>query len=171
MLHWSLVAAFCIGWATPDGYYDLHLLAGYATLVLILLRLIWGFAGSQHARFADFIYSPKTIIAYLKSFTRLNPKRYIGHNPAGGAMVILLLSGLLVVCASGIALDAAENFSGPLSGMQLFRYTSLIRSIHSISTDLLVIAIVIHLIGVSCGSLVHRENLAKSMINGKKRGH
>ena len=84
-------------------------------------------------------------------------------------MVVLLLAGLFVVTLSGIALDAAENWSGPMAEMNLFHYTSLIKSIHSLSTDLLLVAILLHLLGVGLCSLAHRENLLKSMITGKKR--
>lgn len=163
------MVAFVISWATQEEYYNLHLQAGYATLGLVCMRLVWGFIGSKHARFTDFICSPKTIIAYLELLLRGDSKRYIGHNPAGGAMVALLLTGLLAVTLSGIALDAAENWSGPLSGMNLFRYTSFIKSVHSISTDFLLVAIPFHLLGVIYSSLAYRENLIKSMITGKKR--
>jgi cytochrome b len=169
IFHWSLVVSFVVSWVTQEEFYNLHLQAGYATLGLICMRLAWGFIACGHARFIDFIYSPKAIIAYLKSLPGNNPKRYIGHNPAGGAMVILLLAGLFVVTLSGIALDAAENWSGPMAGMNLFRYTSLIKSIHSLSTNLLLVAIALHLLGVGLSSLAHRENLPKSMITGKKR--
>ena len=169
IFHWSLAVSFVVSWVTQEEHYNLHLQAGYATLGLICMRLAWGFIARGHASFSDFIYSPKVIIAYLKSLPGKNPKRYIGHNPAGGAMVVLLLAGLFMVTLSGIALDAAENWSGPMSGMNLFRYTSLIKSIHSLSTDLLLIAISLHLLGISLSSLAHRENLPKSMITGKKR--
>jgi len=164
-----MVVAFVISWSTQEEYYNLHLQAGYATLGLICMRLVWGFIGSKHARFTDFICSPKATIAYLKLLLHGDSKRYIGHNPAGGAMVALLLTGLLVVTLSGIALDAAENWSGPMSEMNLYRYTSFIKSIHSTSTDLLLVAISFHLLGVFYSSLAHRENLIKSMITGKKR--
>jgi len=163
------VIAFVVSWWTQEESYNLHLLAGYATLVLICARLPWGFVGCKHARFSDFVYSPGQIFAYLKSLPGGSAKRYIGHNPAGGAMAILLLIGLFTVTISGIALDAAENWSGPMSGMNLFRYTSLMKSIHTVSTNLLLIAIAFHLLGVGLSSLAHRENLVKSMFTGKKR--
>jgi len=169
LFHWLLVVTFVVSWLSGEEYYTLHLQAGYATLALICWRLLWGFAGSAHARFSDFIQSPASIVAYLKSLPGNNRKRYIGHNPAGGAMVLLLLAGLFVVTLSGIALDAAENWSGPLAELNLFHYTRQIKSIHSISTDLLLIAIVVHLLGVGISSLLQRENLVKSMLTGKKR--
>ena len=169
LFHWSLAASFVISWLSGEEYYNLHLQAGYAVMGLTCLRLVWGFTGPKHARFSDFIHPPASIIGYLGTLPRSNRKRYIGHNPAGGAMVLLMLAGLFVVTLSGIALDAAENWSGPLSGMNLFHYTSLIETIHSAATDFLLGAVLIHLLGVGLSSLLHRENLVKSMLTGKKR--
>jgi cytochrome b len=158
-----------LSWFSGEEYYRLHLQAGYAVLTLVGLRLVWGFVGPRHARFSDFIRSPATILGYLKSLPGSHRQRYLGHNPAGGAMVLVMLAGCLVVTLSGIALDAAENWSGPLAGMNLFRYTGLIKSIHSASTDLMLGAVAIHLLGVGVSSLLHRENLVKSMLTGNKR--
>jgi cytochrome b len=154
---------------TGEEYYDLHLQAGYAVLGLVCLRLAWGLLGSRHARFSDFVYSPRDTITYLLSLLRGQAKRYIGHNPAGGAMVLLMLAGLVTVTVSGIALDGAENWSGPMAEMQLFHHTGLIKRIHSLSTDVLLVAVGLHLLGVTFTSLLHRENLVKSMITGRKR--
>ena len=84
-------------------------------------------------------------------------------------MVILLLFGMLTVTISGIALDGAENWSGPMSGMNLFHYTGLIQSIHVITTDILLALIALHLMGILYSSVLHKENLVKSMITGKKQ--
>lgn len=171
LFHWFLVAAFISSWLTQEQQYNLHLLAGYATLGLICLRIVWGLTGTQYARFSDFIYSPFTIYAYMKSLATGRSKRYIGHNPAAGVMIFALLAGLLSVTLSGIALDGAENWSGPMAEMGLHHYTRLIQSIHIVSTWLLLILIVLHLLGVLHSSLTHRENLVLAMITGRKRGH
>lgn len=169
LFHWSLASAFVVSWLTGEEYYDLHLQAGYAVLGLVCLRLVWGLFGTRHARFSDFVYSPRVTGAYLLSLLRGKAERYIGHNPAGGAMIVLMLAALITVSVSGIALDGAENWSGPMAEMQLFRYTGLIKRIHSLSTDILLLAICLHLPGVALSSMLHRENLFKSMLTGKKR--
>lgn len=169
LFHWSLVVAFFSSWLTQEEYYNLHLATGYVTLGLICLRIVWGIAGPRYARFTDFIYSPSSIFTYLKSLRDGYPKRFIGHNPAAGVMIMLMLIGLLVVTISGIALDGAENWSGPMAEMNLFRYTGLIQSIHVMSTDVLLALIVLHLMGVIYSSKVHRENLVRAMITGTKR--
>lgn len=167
--HWSLIIAFAVSWFTQEEHYNVHLQAGYTVLGLISVRIIWGLFGSKYARFSDFIYSPSTTTSYIKSMIHGHPKRYIGHNPAAGIMIIILIITLLTVTISGIALDGAENWSGPMAEMQLFQHRDLIMSIHTLSTDILLILITLHLLGVAYSSLTHRENLILSMFNGKKR--
>ena len=169
LFHWLLVVAFFASWLTQEEYYKLHLQTGYAVLALVSLRIAMGFMGSKHARFSDFIYSPSNILTYVKSLKQAECKRYVGHNPAAGLMIITMLLALLTVTISGVALDGAENWSGPLSEMNLYRHTYLIESIHELSSDTLLILIVLHLAGVTFTSLKHRENLVKAMITGKKR--
>jgi cytochrome b len=85
--HWALVAAVVSQLATAEDFKNIHANVGYIIVVLLIFRIIWGFVGSRHARFKDFIYPPADIIAYLKGLAGGRPKHYIGHNPAGGAMV------------------------------------------------------------------------------------
>jgi cytochrome b len=169
LFHWSLLGAFLTSWLTQEEQYNLHLQAGYLTLGLICFRILWGLVGTRHARFSDFIYGPRTIHDYLKSLLGGGAERFIGHNPAGGAMILALLLGLLTVTVSGIALDGAENWSGPMAEMNLYRHLELIQTTHELSTDLLLILIVLHLLGVLHASLAHRENLVLAMITGRKR--
>ena len=171
LFHWLLVAAFVSSWLTQEAQYNFHLLAGYTTLGLICLRFVWGMIGTQHARFTDFAYSPSTIYAYMKSIAGGRSKRYIGHNPAAAVMIFALMTGLLIVTISGIALDGAENWAGPMAEMGLYHYTGHIQSTHVLSTNLLLILIVLHLLGIVHSSLTHRENLIRAMVTGKKREH
>src|SRR5690606_35644812 len=98
----GVVAAFLVAYASADEWDAAHQAAGYTIAALVALRVIWGFIGSRHARFADFIYRPGTVSAFLKDTMRLRARRYLGHNPAGGAMVIALLFMLAIITGSGI---------------------------------------------------------------------
>ncbi|MGA9572954.1 MAG: cytochrome b/b6 domain-containing protein, partial [Lysobacterales bacterium] len=89
--HWTLVTCFFIAYFTEDDLLSLHVWAGYVLAAVVLFRLLWGFIGSRHARFGDFIYSPARVKAYLKSLRKGPVAHYVGHNPAGGWMIILLL--------------------------------------------------------------------------------
>lgn len=113
--HWTLVIAFFTAYLTEDEFMTQHIWAGYVVAGVVLFRIFWGLVGSEHARFKDFIYSPSTIFAYLKSLVQRNPKHYLGHNPAGGIMVIALLASLCVTVYSGLALYAVEENAGPFA--------------------------------------------------------
>jgi cytochrome b len=167
--HWSLVIAFLVCYFTQEQEYELHLTSGYVVLGIILFRILWGFVGTRFARFSNFVYSPMTILRYLEGFMRNRSPAYIGHNPAGGFMILLLLLGNLVIAISGIALDAAENRAGPLGDTDAFMYLSYIEHTHVWATDITVGLIVLHILGVATAGVVHRENLARAMITGKKR--
>jgi cytochrome b len=89
--HWSLVAGVIAQLTTAEDLKSVHAAAGYIIIVLLILRIIWGFVGPVHARFTNFIYPPADILAYLRGLIQRRPMHYTGHNPAGGAMVCTLL--------------------------------------------------------------------------------
>lgn len=169
LFHWALAVSVAVAWWTQEEDYWLHLVSGYTVLALLLMRVSMGFFGSEHARFSDFVVSPRAVYVYLGKVIRGHPPRYLGHNPAGGTMAIVMFIVLAGITLSGVALDAAENRAGPLAGLRLFYYTDLIEEVHEGLTDLLLGLVVLHLAGVLLASLQHRENLFKAMINGRKR--
>ena len=168
LFHWSLLVAYAVAYFTQEQNYELHLQAGYFILALIAVRFVWGFIGTQYAKFKNFLYRPTTIWYYVKSLFNKQPQYYRGHNPAAGLMVFLLLICLLTICISGIALDAAENRSGPFADTQLFLYTDYIITLHIVSTYISIGLIALHVPGVLISSLLHKENLVRAMITGKK---
>ncbi len=169
VFHWSLVTAFFVAYITEDELLDLHVFAGYLIAVLLAFRLIWGFVGSRHARFSDFVKRPGEVWAYMKSIVGQHPRRYLGHNPAGGAMVIALLLSLLLVTVSGVAIYGAEESAGPLAGVGDF-WVEVLEEIHEFFANFTVALVFFHVLGVLMASFQHRENLAKSMLNGFKPG-
>ena len=107
LFHWMLVIAFGVAWLTEDEWMTLHSYAGYLIVALLLFRLFWGVIGPRHARFSDFVKSPSAVIGYLKDLTKLRAKRYIGHNPAGGAMIVALLICLVMTTLTGLLASMA----------------------------------------------------------------
>jgi cytochrome b len=91
LFHWSLALSFAIAWFSANAWDDLHIWAGYASGALILARVAWGVFGTPYARFSQFVRSPRSVLAYLKAIARGGEQRYVGHNPAGGAMVVALI--------------------------------------------------------------------------------
>jgi cytochrome b len=113
--HWLLVVLFFVAYFTEDDLLSLHSWAGYGVAAYVVLRIVWGFVGSQHARFADFAYGPLSAARYLWDLLTFRAKRHLGHSPAGAMMVFALLFCLAVTTASGIALLAVEENAGPLA--------------------------------------------------------
>lgn len=170
LFHWTLAGAFLVAYVTEDDWEMLHVNAGYLIGILIALRLLWGFVGPRHARFADFVRSPREVMTYLADAMRLRAPRYIGHNPAGGAMVVALLISLTLTVLTGIALYGATDFAGPLAGVWRGEFAAdVLEETHEIGANLTLLLVVLHLAGVLFASVEHGENLVKSMITGRKK--
>ncbi len=174
LFHWTLAGGFVVAYLSAEvsSQLSLHTLAGYTVLGLLAFRLVWGLVGPRHARFSDFVRSPAAIAGYLKSIVSGHPRRYLGHNPAGGAMVVALLVALLLTTCSGIVLLGGEEFSGPLAGWMATadeEFVEVVEELHELAAHLTLLLVVLHLIGVTAASLQHRENLPRSMVTGYKR--
>lgn len=170
IFHWTLVISFAVAYLTEDDLQLVHTYAGYLVGALLVLRVIWGFVGTRHARFRDFVHGPGTVTAYLKEALRFRAPRHLGHNPAGGAMVIALLISLAVTVLSGLALYGATDFAGPLAGM--FRgdlAADVLEELHESGANFTLFLVVLHLAGVLLSSLEHGENLVRAMITGRKK--
>lgn len=167
VFHWLLVISFFVAYLTEDNLLNIHTWAGYAVGGLLIFRLIWGFIGNKYARFSDFVCSPKESIKYVKSLIGSSAKRYQGHNPAGAAMILLLLITLLFTVVSGIAVYGADQNAGLLSfidkGSEEFWEES-----HEFFANLTLLLVVVHIIGVFFESKIHKEKLVTSMFNGYK---
>lgn len=171
IFHWALVLAFAVAFVTEDEWLTWHVLAGYTVLGLVLFRLLWGVIGTRHARFTDFVYPPAVIRAYFRDLWRLQPPRYLGHNPAGGLMVILFLLSLLATILTGLAAYGAEEQAGPLAEIMAGtgKLGKLMEAVHEFCANFTLGLVVLHGGGVFLASLRHRENLVWAMITGRKR--
>ncbi len=169
--HWSLVTAFFIAYFTEDDWMTVHSWAGYLIAGLLAIRLVWGVIGTRYARFNEFIYRPKHVIGFAKDSMRFKAKRYLGHNPAGGAMIIALLISLIIISLSGMMLIAIEEQSGPFASwfVQIGGFwPDIIEETHEFFAEFIMILVLIHVAGVIIESFIHNENLVKSMLTGFK---
>ena len=114
IFHWSLTFFFFLAYLLEGDWPALHSHAGYTVALLIIFRMVWGMIGSMHARFSDFITTPSIALTYFKRLLTSKNETYIGHNPAGAAMILALMTCLLITAFSGISLFAMEG-SGPLA--------------------------------------------------------
>jgi cytochrome b len=158
VFHWSLVALFVVAFVTGDTSEDLHIAVGYVIAVLVALRVVWGFIGSRHARFSDFVRSPAETLDYFRKAVRGRAPRYLGHNPAGGLMTLALLAMIGAIAATGY-LMTTDAFWG----------SELMEELHEGLVYATLGLIVLHVAGVVLASLEHRENLIKAMFTGRKR--
>jgi cytochrome b len=158
VFHWSLAALFLVAYVTGDEAAQVHVAAGYTIAGLIALRIIWGFVGPRHARFSNFVRSPHHVLTYLREAALFRAQRYLGHNPAGGAMIVALLVTLIGTSTTGYMMttDAYWGAKG-------------VEEVHEVFANLTVGLIVFHVLGVLLSSFEHGENLVKAMITGRKR--
>jgi cytochrome b len=169
VFHWSLVFFFLLAFITEDDWLELHVQAGYAVSFLIAFRLLWGLVGTRNARFLTFVKSPAVMLTYLKNMLIFKPPHYLGHNPLGAAMVIVLLLGITLVSLSGMVIIAAEGH-GPLAGTFMATWNAdWMEEIHEFFANFTLLMVVVHISGVVFSSLVEGENLVKAMLTGRKK--
>ncbi len=158
LFHWSLVFSFAVAFVSAEKWDRAHEVTGYLIGGLLILRILWGLVGSKYARFKDFLYKPSTVHNYLHDSLTHKAKRYLGHNPLGGAMVIALILSIIGITATGIAMTT-----------NMFWGVEWVGELHEITTYLTLALIALHIAGVVFASIEHKENLVKSMITGIKR--
>ncbi len=158
IFHWSLVLLFAVAFITGDESEDLHLIAGYAIAGLVALRIPWGFIGPRYARFSSFVKGPSAVFDFLMQSIRLKAPRYIGHNPAGGAMVLALLALMI-----GLAI------TGHLLTTDAFWGSKVMEEVHEVLANIALALVGLHVLGVILAGYEHGENLVRAMVTGLKR--
>jgi cytochrome b len=201
LFHWTLVGCYAIAFISSENSRKLHVIFGYGVLFLVLFRILYGFAGTRYARFSDFLYRPAEIVDYLKGLLIGRPKHYMGHNPAGGFMIVILLLSLLSLTLTGLKAYGVKGH-GPLAQHEIslmskafadsdekeepdnhkrrsradkdFQRTGknekdeFWKEVHETIAYVTLFLVSIHIMGVLVSSFVHRENLIKAMITGRK---
>jgi cytochrome b len=160
IFHWSLALSFLGAFLTAETerYRDLHIALGYIMLGSIVFRLVWGFVGTHYARLSSFLFKPAEIVAYLRSLLARQPQHFLGHNPAGSVAIFLLLGLGLLAAISGVMLYYE------VGGEEAFE------ELHEGAANFMLLIVAIHIAGVVVSSVLHRENLVRSMITGYKNG-
>ncbi len=173
VFHWVLVVLLMALWATAESEGDwmgVHRWLGTAVLALVLARLIWGFIGSETARFAKFLKGPRAVIGYFRQWRGQGDESlHAGHNPAGGWSVVLLLALLLLQAVTGLFSNDDIFFEGPLSSLVSKALSDRLTGIHHLLFNALLAAVVLHVLAVVAYWIFKRNNLVLPMILGRKR--
>jgi cytochrome b len=157
IFHWSLVLSVFGAFFFTEAGEKPHEIAGYLALGLVGARVLWGFAGTQYARFSQFVPAPKALAAYTRALAKQQEPRYIGHNPAGAVMVLALLAAVLVAGISGWMLTTDAYFG-----------EAWVEALHTAISNALMVLVGLHVGGVIYTSWRHSENLVRAMFTGRK---
>jgi len=163
VFHWAVGVLVGAAWVTQ------HMLCGYTMAALLLFRLVWGVIGSDTARFARFLKSPLAALGHLARLHRREPDTEIGHNAAGGWMVLVMLGLLGVQVATGFCANDQISAEGPLAELVGPDNSDWLSHIHAVNFRLIEAAIALHLLAILTYAVVRGHNLVWPMITGRKR--
>lgn len=177
LFHWSVVVLLIVSYVSisiADGpraalWMRVHLLSGETMLGLLLFRLIWGLIGSDTARFRQFLHSPFTAIAHLAHIRRREPDSQVGHNAAGGWMVIIMLALLGIQVVTGLFANDDGADEGPLAHLVAKTTSDWLSGLHGQVFNLVAAAVALHLVAIIAYLALKGHNLTRAMITGKKR--
>ena len=179
VFHWLLAMTVLVDWFTDEPRW-MHVWLGYLAATLVILRVLWGFIGSEYARFANFVRGPGQVLNYLVGLLRFSSRRYLGHSPAGGAMVVALLIMVAATAGTGMINLAQDEGAGPLASVIAKverparvpgqrRPPLVSKQVHEMTANITLVLFVLHVCGVALASFAHKENLVSAMITGRKR--
>jgi cytochrome b len=170
--HWLLVLTVAGAWATrklPGDWFQLHTWLGYSTFVLVVTRLAWGFVGTRHARFSQFVRGPGAIWRYVTGLLAGRVVPTAGHNPLGALSVLVLLGLLLGQASTGLFSSDADVFEyGPLAGYVATETSRAVTGWHEEIAEIMLVFIGLHVLVVLAHLVVKRENLIRPMFTGRK---
>jgi len=158
LFHWSLVGGMAAAILTSSSRDDTHQWIGLAIGVLLAARILWGFVGTHYARFTQFVRSPRVSITYIFSIIQGSEQRYLGHNPAGAMMILILMLSIIVTVATGWLMTTDVYYGD-----------DTMQELHSLCAYSVIGLAIIHVFGVILASRHHHENLVRAMVTGEKR--
>jgi cytochrome b len=174
IFHWALVLSVVIAYVTHllgIAYFKYHVWSGYAVLVLVSFRLLWGLIGTRHARFWNFVRGPVTTLRYARDWVRGREPHFAGHNPLGAIMVVVLLLTLLAQAVLGLFGNDEIFNVGPLYAYVTNDLSVALTSWHRQLFYWIAGAIGVHVLAVIAHRLFKRERLVRAMITGRKPKH
>jgi cytochrome b len=172
LFHWALVILIVLQYASGEfGLLPMewHYRLGYATLALIVFRVLWGFLGSPTSRFAEFVRGPAAVARYALASLRGRERAFVGHNPLGGWSALLMLASIAVQSVSGLFATDDLVETGPFASHVSDATIKWMTRIHNVNRFVLLLLIVLHVTAVLLHWAIRRENLVAPMLHGRKR--
>jgi cytochrome b len=170
LAHWLLVLAVAGSWLTHYGgaaWFAWHRRFGYAVLLIVGFRIVWGFIGTPPARFAAFVRGPRAIVAWLKGRA---PER-MGHNPVGALSVVAMLTLLLAQALTGLVANDEIASAGPFYGWVSHELSNRLSRFHRTNDSWLLALIGLHLAAVAWYTVVRRRRIIRAMVTGRPEQH
>ena len=157
VFHWLMVLSFAGAYLTAESerWRLIHVTLGYSMGGLVAFRIVWGLIGTRYARFSNFVSGFAAVKRYVQSLLAGRPEHHVGHNPAGAVAIVLLLLSSIVIVATGW-------------GVYNDKGGKVIEELHELSSNFMLLIVIIHIAGVVVSSWLHRENLIRAMVTGKK---
>lgn len=171
LFHWLLVLLIIVMFVTGKlggNWLEWHKRAGFSVLGLITFRILWGFIGSHHARFVNFLRGPEAVLAYIKSATHKDSPHHVGHNPLGALSVVTMLGVLLLQALMGLFANDDLMLEGPFAHLVSKAVSDQMTTLHKLNSTLILILIGVHLAAVAFAFFYKKENLVKAMVTGDK---
>jgi cytochrome b len=170
VFHWAVVLLVGFSWlSAKQNWMDWHVVSGYAILTLLLFRIAWGVIGSETARFSRFLVNPSMALRHLRHLNRREPDCAIGHNAAGGWMVLVMLLLLCVQAGTGLYANDDVLTEGPLAETVSKGTSDLLSHIHVLNFKLIEIAVLLHVVAVAAYGVLKGQDLVRPMVTGWKR--
>ncbi|CAN7761174.1 cytochrome b/b6 domain-containing protein [Caballeronia sp. LjRoot29] len=170
LFHWLVVVLVAAAYVTSKlNWMDWHVRIGETLLALVVFRLLWGFFGSETARFHNFLSAPAAAWRYLRHVFHREADLQVGHNSAGGWMVVLLLALLLGETLTGLYVNNDVAGDGPLTQWVPAAIANAITALHTILWDVLLAAVVLHVLAIAVYAIAKGHNLLRPMLTGRKR--
>jgi cytochrome b len=171
-VHWTqaaLVAASVATGFTGGNALRLHRLSGYAILVLVVFRVLWGFAGGRHARFSAFLRGPRAVATFVRDTVALRRPLHVGHNPLAGWMILALLAALFMQAGTGLFANDDIAFEGPLASAVTKDLSDTLTSVHRTHARVLLALVALHIGAALFHLAIERRNLIAAMVTGKRQ--
>ena len=170
LFHWIIVLLVAFSYVSiQKDWIELHFLSGYTILALLLFRLVWGFLGSDTSRFGNFLRNPLEGISHLAHFTRREPDTEIGHNAAGGWMVIAMLLALAAQVGTGLFSRQDDGEDAPLSHHLAKAVSNQVTALHGTIFNVILGLIALHVLAIIAYAVIKRHDLVRPMVTGRKR--